>query len=173
MFERTGGAALALAIAAAAAPALAQPAPRPACTLSPAEIEANRQAAMAFFRPGVTAAERIAMVDPGYVQHNPVFRKFGEDNRLGDYEAFKARLAQGFGPPPGAAVPAGPTPPPPDPYALVTADCDLVTILHKNFRQVPGAVPGTWYEAFTFDTFRVRNGKFTEHWDAAVLPPAG
>ena len=171
MYLRLLGAALAVALAGAAAPTLAQPAARPACTLTPAQIEANRQAAMAFFKPGVTAAERVAMVDPSYIQHNPVFKKFAQDNRLNDYDAFKARLAQGFGPPP--APPAGPAPPPADQYALVMVDCDLVTILHKNFRQVPGAAPGTWYEAFTFDTFRVRNGKFTEHWDAAVLPPAG
>jgi predicted SnoaL-like aldol condensation-catalyzing enzyme len=166
------GAACSLALLAAATPALAQPAAR-ACTLTPAQIEANRQAGMAFFKPGVTAADRVALVDPSYIQHNPVFKKFGQDQKLNDYDAFKARLAQGFAPPPGAAAPAGPTPPPVDNYALVTVDCDLVTILHKNFRQVPGAAPGTWYEAFTFDTFRVKDGKFTEHWDAAVLPPAG
>ena len=172
MFERIVGAAAGAALLAAAAPALAQPAAK-ACTLSSAEIEANRQAGMAFFKPGVTADQRIAMVDPTYVQHNPVFKKFAQDNKMTDAAGFAARLKQGFGPPPGAAAPAGPAPPAPDQYALVTVDCDLVTVLHKNFRQTPGAAPGTWYEAFTFDTFRVKNGKFTEHWDAAVLPPPG
>lgn len=160
-----------LALMAVAAPALAQPA-HPACTLTSAQIEANRQTGMAFFKPGITADERIAMVDPTYVQHNPVFKKFAQDNKMTDAAGFAARLKQGFGPPPGAAAPAGPTPPPADQYALVTVDCDLVTVLHKNFRQTPGAAPGTWYEVFTFDTFRVKNGKFTEHWDAAVIPPA-
>jgi predicted SnoaL-like aldol condensation-catalyzing enzyme len=53
------------------------------------------------------------------------------------------------------------------------AECDLVTIIHKNYRQDPTAPAGTFYEVFTFDTFRVRNGKLTEHWDGAVInPPA-
>jgi predicted SnoaL-like aldol condensation-catalyzing enzyme len=53
------------------------------------------------------------------------------------------------------------------------AECDLVTIVHKNYRQDPTAPAGTFYEVFTFDTFRVRNGKLVEHWDGAVInPPA-
>jgi len=48
-----------------------------------------------------------------------------------------------------------------------------VTIVHKQNRQDPTAAPGTFFEAFTFDTFRVKNGKLTEHWDNAVInPPA-
>ena len=35
-------------------------------------------------------------------------------------------------------------------------ECDLVTIIHKNYRQDPTAAPGTFYEVFTFDTFRVQ-----------------
>ena len=50
---------------------------------------------------------------------------------------------------------------------------DLETIIHKNHRQDPTAAAGVFYEVFTFDTFRVRNGKLVEHWDGAVInPPA-
>lgn len=57
----------------------------------------------------------------------------------------------------------GPTPPPGNPLEIVTAKCDIVTIIHKNYRQDPTAVPGKFHEAFTFDTFRVKNGKLLEH----------
>ena len=32
--------------------------------------------------------------------------------------------------------------------------------------------PGRWFEAYTFDMFRVKNGKLVEHWDTAVINPA-
>ena len=51
---------------------------------------------------------------------------------------------------------------------------DIVTVIHKVYRQDPTAETGKFYEAFTFDSFRVRNGKLVEHWDGAVInPPAG
>ena len=154
----------------AAAPALAQvqAAPAPGCTATPAQLDANRKAAVAFFRRGVTVDERLAMLDPGYIQHNPRFKKYAVDNKVSDIEAFKALMGQGGG---GGGPPGDATPPQGDPLAIVTAECDLVTIVHKNFRQDPTAAPGTWFEAYTFDTFRVKNGKLTEHWDAAVIAP--
>ncbi|HTI67360.1 MAG TPA: hypothetical protein VL460_07415 [Caulobacteraceae bacterium] len=163
------GAALGLSLA--AAPALAQTAPTAGCTASKAELDANRKAATAFFRPGITPEERTALLDPGYIQHNPVFVKYAADNKLNDYDAFKGLMAARRGPPAGAG--GGAAPPPANPLAVVTAECDMVTVVHENSRQVPGAAPGTWYKAYTFDTFRVKNGKLVEHWDSAVLPPAG
>ena len=150
-------------------PALAQ-APTPGCSATPAQLDANRKAVTAFFKPGVTPAERVAMIDPSYIQHNPRFKKYAVDNKLSDYDGFKAMLGQlgGGGPRPAAT---GPQPPAGDPFATVVAECDLVTVVHKNYRQDPTAAPGTWFEAFTFDTFRVRGGKLVEHWDDAVIAP--
>ena len=55
----------------------------------------------------------------------------------------------------------------------MTAECDLVTVIHRNNRPDPTAAAGKFYEVFTFDTFRIRNGKLVEHWDGAVInPPA-
>jgi predicted SnoaL-like aldol condensation-catalyzing enzyme len=151
--------------------------PTPGCKATPAQIEEVRKAGIAFTRS--QGAERVALADPSYIQHNPAFVKGAREAKLSDYEYFKQR----FGGPPaarqGGAAPAGrgagdgPQPPPGNPTEIVMVECDLVTIIHKNFRQDPTAPPGTFYEVFTFDTFRVRNGKLVEHWDGAVInPPA-
>jgi predicted SnoaL-like aldol condensation-catalyzing enzyme len=167
---------------AAAAPAFAQApriaAPSPGCKATPAELEANKKVAMEFFRPGITGPERVALADPTYKQHNPAFVKGAQEAKLGDYDYFKSR----FGGPPaapqgggaGRGQAAGPQPPQGNPFEVVTAECDIVTIVHKVYTQDPTLPPGNFYERFTFDTFRVRNGKLVEHWDAAQInPPAG
>src|SRR5258708_1724390 len=83
----------------AAAPALAQiqAAPTPGCTATSAQLDANRKAAIAFFRRGITADERLALLDPGYIQHNPRFKKYAVDNKMSDFDAFKALMGQGGG----------------------------------------------------------------------------
>ncbi len=147
--------------------------PTPGCTATPAQIEQVRQVGIAFTR--TTGAERVALADPSYKQHNPAFVKGAREAGMSDYDYFKARFG---GPPParqGGPAPstAAPAPPPGNNTEIVMVECDLVTIIHKNYRQDPTAAPGTFYEVFTFDTFRVRNGKLVEHWDGAVInPPA-
>jgi len=152
-------------------------APAAGCTATPAQLEANKKVAMAFFAPN---ADRLALADPTYKQHNPAFLKGGKEAGLSDYEYFKSRFGgprqggpgggAGRGPAPAAT---GPQPPAGNPLEIVMAECDLVTVIHRNNRQDPTAAAGTFYEVFTFDTFRVRNGKLVEHWDGAVInPPA-
>ena len=167
---------------AAAAPAFAQApqiaAPAAGCTATPAQLEANKKVAMEFFRQGITGPERVALADPTYKQHNPAFVKGAREARLGDYDYFKSRFggppaARQGGPGDGRGQAAGPQPPQGNPFEVVTAECDVVTIVHKAFVQDPTMPPGNFYERFTFDSFRVRNGKLVEHWDAAVInPPA-
>jgi predicted SnoaL-like aldol condensation-catalyzing enzyme len=165
------GCALALlgsAVAMAQQPAV-QANPTPGCTATPAQLEANKKVALEFFRPG---ADRLALADPTYKQHNPAFKKRAEDNKVSDYEEFKAAFA-GAGRGPGRGPATGPTPPQGNQLEVVTAECDIVTTIHKNYRQDPTAEPGKFYEVFTFDSFRVKNGKLVEHWDGAVInPPA-
>jgi predicted SnoaL-like aldol condensation-catalyzing enzyme len=165
----------------ASAPAFAQNQvmfPKAGCTATPAQLEANKKVAVAFFAPN---ADRLALADPSYIQHNPAFVKGARDAKMNDYDYFKSRFGgprqggpgQGAAGRAGGAAPAGPQPPQGNPLEIVMAECDLVTIIHKNYRQDPTAAPGTWYEVFTFDTFRVANGKLVEHWDGAVInPPA-
>src|SRR3954469_18373673 len=100
---------IALALLLFTTPVFAQQAnPTPGCTATPAQLEANRKVAMEFFRPG---ADRLALADPTYKQHNPAFKKRAEDNKVSDYEEFKAAFAnpgRGGG---GRGPAAGPTPP--------------------------------------------------------------
>jgi predicted SnoaL-like aldol condensation-catalyzing enzyme len=169
---------VAVGIFVSAGPAFAQGqvvAPTAGCSATPAQLEANKKVAMAFFAPN---ADRVALADPSYKQHNPAFVKGGKEAGLSDLDYFKSRFG---GPRQGGAganagrgqAPAatGPQPPAGNPLEIVMAECDLVTIIHKNNRQDPTAAAGTFYEVFTFDTFRVRNGKLVEHWDGAVITP--
>jgi len=146
--------------------------PAPGCTATAAELAANKKVAMQFF--AAQGADRVALADPSYKQHNPAFKKRAEDNKVSDYEEFKAAFANPQGRGGGGRGPAaGPTPPQGNPYEVVTAECDIVSVIHKNYRQDPTAEAGKFYEVFTFDTFRIKNGKLVEHWDGAVInPPA-
>jgi predicted SnoaL-like aldol condensation-catalyzing enzyme len=162
-------------VAAVAQQSAPQPAnPAAGCTATPAQLEANKKVAIQFFL--TTGADRVALADPSYKQHNPAFKKRAEDNKVSDYEEFRTTfLAQpaGRGAGGGARGAAAAPPPQGNPFEILVAECDLVTAIHRNFRQDPTAAPGTFYEVFTFDTFRVRDGKLVEHWDGAVInPPA-
>jgi len=153
-----------------ALPAIAQQAnPAPGCTATPAQLEANKKVALAFFRS--TGAERVALADTSYKQHNPAFKKRAEDNKVSDYEEFKTTFMNQAGRGGGRGPGTGPQPPAGNPLEVVTAECDIVTVIHKVFRQDPTAEPGKFYEAFTFDSFRVKDGKLTEHWDGALINP--
>jgi predicted SnoaL-like aldol condensation-catalyzing enzyme len=168
----------------AAAPAAAQQQPfnptinfpAAGCTATAAELEAAKKTALEFFAPNV---DRVALADPTYKQHNPAFVKGAREAGMNDYDYFKSR----FGGPPAArgggagaragGAPAGPQPPQAAPYEFAVAQCDTVFILRKQYRQDPTLAPGNFYEAYSFDAFRVRNGKLVEHWDMAVInPPA-
>jgi predicted SnoaL-like aldol condensation-catalyzing enzyme len=150
-----------------ASPVLAQsPTPGPNCTQSAAEIANNKRIAASFFAPGMDAEKRIALMDPGYIQHNPFYLKQAKDKGISEIQSF--REIQSAPPPPPAP---GPRSPAPNNAYLIIAECDMVTIIRETWRQDPTAPPGTWYAAYPYDTWRLRNGKLLEHWDANLIPP--
>ncbi len=59
-----------------------------------------------------------------------------------------------------------------NPPAMVQVDGDLVTWTFR--REAKDPKDGSPYSAYWFDTYRIKNGKVIEHWDAATrqAPPA-
>jgi predicted SnoaL-like aldol condensation-catalyzing enzyme len=158
------------------------PNPDPGCTATPAQLEANKKVALAFFT--TTGAERVALADVTYIQHNPAFIKGAREANMSDFDYFKARFGgapaagrQGGGGGGGGRQggAAGPQAPPTQPFEFAVAQCDIVFALRKQHLQDPTMPPGNFYEAFSFDMFRVQRGKLVEHWDMAEIqaPAAG
>jgi predicted SnoaL-like aldol condensation-catalyzing enzyme len=138
------------------------------CSITPAELQAEKKVVLDFLRPNVTLRELIALIDPSYIQHNPAVLKAAKEKHISDYEEFKhlfTRIAtlsnQGSANVlDGPARQGGRAPQ----AVIVVAECDLVTAIVRNTPPDPTS-PGTSYERFSFDTFRVRGGKLVEHWD--------
>jgi len=133
--------------------------------------ERNKQVVLQFFKPGITPDQMYELMHPDYVQHNPVFKRFGEINGLKGREEFKALAgfffpAGGDAPPPPPARAAGA--PADDPTYLVVAEGDTVTVLQKRYQPDP-LKPGEFYETFWYDTWRLKDGKLYEHWDPATI----
>jgi predicted SnoaL-like aldol condensation-catalyzing enzyme len=141
--------------------------PPPDFKCSPAQIEANTQLAKLFRLDGDPDAAYQKMA-PNYIQHNPMALRIGEVNGVTGRDEFKLMLdmkSKGLGGPP----PLLPGQPPEDTYHFVMASCNYVFLLKKSF--VPDRQhPGKFYEAFSFDLWRVEKGKLAEHWDDARVP---
>ena len=157
-------------------PALAQQLPVPAsptpgCSSTPAQLAETKKVALNF--AVLTGEAKVALADPIYIQHNPAQHKRALQEKTSDFESFKktflAAAAPGAGGGGGAA--AGPRPPEGNRYEVIVAECDIVMVIHKVFLQDPTEKPGTFYEANTFDAYRVKNGKVIEHWDAGTIAP--
>ena len=106
------------------------------CSTTPAELQAEKKVVLNFFRPRITSRELIALIDPKYIQHNPLVLKFATEKHISDYEAFKLLFTQMAlsGSPSGGDVLDGP-----DrrggraPQAvIVIAECDLVTAIIRH-----------------------------------------
>lgn len=145
------------------------------CSSTTAELQVEKNLVLDFYRPGITLRQLIALIDLSYVPHNPLALKFAREKHISDYEEFKqlfTAVAASANPAStnyldGPARPGGRAPH----VVILTADCDLVTAIVQYTRPDPTAPPGTIYQRFAFDTFRVRGGKLVEHWDDEEITP--
>jgi predicted SnoaL-like aldol condensation-catalyzing enzyme len=131
------------------------------------QLERNKQLLIDFFNYRGDPAARVArFFAENYIQHNPRFLEMNEVTHASGRDAWlKAQqAAQGH-----ANLVANGGIPLRDPI-LVMAEGDLVTAVYKAVLPDPDDKSKT-YEAFTFETFRVKDGKFTEHWDGVQLAP--
>ena len=133
----------------------------------PSEQEINKQLLLDFFAYEGTRIGRMELyLAEEYVQHNPRFLAMDKftgatGNRAWVEAGNEARERGGI---PlvdlGGIRLSNPI--------IVMAEDDLVTAIYKGDLPDPDN-PGETYEAFAFETFRVRDGKFTEHWDQVTL----
>jgi predicted SnoaL-like aldol condensation-catalyzing enzyme len=92
-------------------------------------------------------------VAPDFVEHNPLV----EGGRDGLVKFLKTL-------PPPASDDIGPDMK--NPPAQIVAEGDLVTFVFRQKTPDPKDKTKT-YDRFTFDMFRLKNGKIVEHWDGA------
>lgn len=149
----------------AAIPAQDQTAP-PGRT--PARLEANKKLLLDFFASGGSREERSRRFQADdYIQHNPRALRLDEITHATGRRAWVAAFAEAekrgirlveLG---GIALR--------DPV-IVMAEGDLVTAIYKGTLTDPDDKTRT-YEAFAFETVRIKDGKFVEHWDQVTLSP--
>jgi len=150
----------------------------PAKGVSSAQMEKNKEVVRASFRPGVTGKERYELLDDGYIQHNPGAKKMADDMHVSYKEGFRQMLDRMGGnfPTPPTQIDGAPVPPGNMTY-MVLAEGDLVFVMSQQYRRDPTITTSVvFYPAYTWDVFRVRNGKLYEHWDGATIntrPPGG
>jgi predicted SnoaL-like aldol condensation-catalyzing enzyme len=127
-----------------------------------AEEEANKKVVYEFYRQ-VWETGNAELLPQFYAadfkEHNPAVPPGGLDG-LARYLKFRF-----------------PTPKPAgkelqNPPAMVQVDGDLVTWTFRRDAKDPK--DGSTYNSYWFDTYRIKNGKVVEHWDAATrqAPPA-
>jgi predicted SnoaL-like aldol condensation-catalyzing enzyme len=90
-------------------------------------------------------------VAPDFVEHNPTVEG-GRDALAKFIKALPRPASDDIGPEVK------------NPPAYILAEGDLVTFIFKRPTADPKDKSKT-YDRFTFDMFRIKNGKITEHWD--------
>ncbi len=117
------------------------PRPAPDCVANPAQHAAHKRVVLSLFDRSIPPDTRRARLATDFVEHSP------------------RNLARGLAAGTVARRPG---------VDHILAECDYVGVVWKETLPDPDR-PGRTWEAFTFDTFRVRNGQVVEHWDDAQI----
>lgn len=139
-----------------------------ACDTTQEQLDANKQLLLDFFASGYLPrqerAERFQTED--YIQHNPRLLRLdeitGATGRQAWVEGFEEAERRGVRLVDLGGISLTDTP------VILMAECDLVTAIYRGEIQDPDD-PNRTYEAFAFETVRIRDGKFSEHWDQVTL----
>ena len=130
--------------------------------------EPPKQLILRFFGFQGTREERAAQTQtPDYIQHNPRFLRMDEITGARGNQAWvrAGEEAQRRGLQLVALNGIGLRNP-----IILIGEGDLVHAVYRGNIPDPAA-PGSTYEAFAFESFRVRDAKFSEHWDQVRLEP--
>lgn len=126
-----------------------------------ARLEANKQVLMKFFALGGDLEARKKMLTDDYKQHNPRFVELtgpiGPQAWIDALNTARGRIRVTD---PDFNLRSTPV--------ILMAEGDLVTAIYKAVLPNPDD-PSKTYEAFNFETVRIRDGKLAEHWDALKL----
>lgn len=162
-----------VALLVSAAPAFAQapaaPVAAPVEAGLRARLDANKKLLLDFFHFQGTREERAAkFLADDYIQHNPRFLAMdkitGAKGRAAWVAAQNEAQRRGI-----RLVDLNGISLRSDPVILM-AEGDLVTAIYKGTMKDPDGSGREW-EIFAFETVRIRDGKFTEHWDQVTLAP--
>jgi len=137
-------------------PAIAQQSPEEA-----ARLEANKQVLLKFFALAGDIEGRRKMLTDDYIQHNPRFIALtGAHGSQAWVDAITTARGKIRVTDPDFNLRSTPV--------ILMAEGDLVTAIYKAVLPDPDD-PSKTYEAFNFETVRIRDGKLAEHWDALKL----
>jgi predicted SnoaL-like aldol condensation-catalyzing enzyme len=139
--------------------ALSLAAPMAARAETQAQMDANKKLVLEFYRRAWEPQQIDAVKDfiaPDFIEHNP--------NAKNGLQGFIDSFGPRWKPKPVEAALK-------DPPIIVNADGDIVALVFKRPRRDPADATKT-YDSFWWDVFRIKNGKFVEHWDAALKPNA-
>jgi predicted SnoaL-like aldol condensation-catalyzing enzyme len=135
--------------------------PTPECTATEEQLQANKRLVEEFYNSAGSA--KAALVHKDYIQHDPAFIKRAQAKNISDYDEIVDFIMRA-----AAEVPSEPDN---RELEILIAECDIVAAVIKRTRTDPDPTvpPGSTYELFRFDVFRIKDGKLFEHWDGVDI----